>query len=95
MTQRTLAEPTAAAAGRAAPQPAPAGTRTPAAAALGLQRTIGNAAAAQVLQRCGAGGCSCGGSCGGAAGALEDEEALLRAPLALSRAVAARRGAPN
>ena len=91
MTQRTLAEPTAAAAGRAAPQPAPAGTRTPAAAALGLQRTIGNAAAAQVLQRCGAGGCSCGG----AAGALEDEEALLRAPLALSRAVAARRGAPN
>lgn len=73
---------------------------------VGLQRTAGNRAARQMaralgaqprsaapsrlLQRCGAGGCTCGGACG-AHGAHEDEDEQLRSGFAaLRRAVAAR-----
>lgn len=48
----------------------------------------GGAAMRRTLQRCSAGGCTCGGACGGH---RSDEEELSRGGLALRRAVAARR----
>jgi hypothetical protein len=33
---------------------------------LALQRAAGNTATRRMLQRCGSGGCTCGGTCGGA-----------------------------
>jgi hypothetical protein len=62
-----------------------------------LQRTAGNDAVARLmaprgprLQRCAAGGCTCGGACGRNP-ELEEEDALPTGSIALRRAVAARR----
>ena len=73
---------------------------------VGLQRTAGNRAARRVaralgaqprpgapsrlLQRCGAGGCTCGGACGGHRAHEDEDEELSSGFAALRRAVAAR-----
>jgi hypothetical protein len=67
---------------------------------LSMQRSAGNAAVARlvekpagrVLQRCGAGGCTCGGACGGG---HSSEEELLEEQLGagLLRSAVARRSA--
>jgi len=44
---------------------------------IGLQRHAGNTAVTRVLQRCGGGGCTCGGSCGASRSTLSPEDDLL------------------
>jgi hypothetical protein len=51
---------------------------------LGLQRSAGNAAVNRLLQRCGAGGCTCGGACGGRHGDAEPAQIDYRDALAAS-----------
>jgi hypothetical protein len=71
---------------------------------LTMQRSAGNAAVARmvskpagrVLQRCGAGGCTCGGKCGGGGGGGHSpEEELLEEQMGagLLRSAVARRSA--
>jgi hypothetical protein len=59
---------------------------------LRLQRTAGNSAVKHMIQRCGAGGCTCGGACGGGHSA---EEELLEEQLGagLLRSAVANRSA--
>jgi hypothetical protein len=74
-----------------------------AATLLSLQRTAGNAAVGRLLtrptlQRCSAGGCTCGGKCGGRGLAEEDELGLapdtLRRAMAPGRMLARSNGGP-
>ena len=99
MATVTHAEATAASA--VAPERKPASTvRGVPATMLSMQRGAGNAAVARMvakpteraLQRCGAGGCSCGGACGGGHAA---EEELLEEQLGagLLRSAVANRSA--
>ena len=85
------------------PAVAPLAPGAGASAVLALQRSAGNAATGaslRMLSRCGAGGCTCGGSCGGHGKAAELEELELQRMAAdhggrqaLARAVQARRAA--
>jgi hypothetical protein len=99
MATATRSEAQATTAPAAAPErkSAPSGPRAISDAVLSLQRTAGNHAVAtavarpakRALQRCGAGGCTCGGACDGGHG----EEELLEEQLGagLLRSAVARR----